>query len=328
MKLFPMIQKILIILATLSLSSAPTPAFDPFYLYGFDVPIQPTMIAQNTEASANPPDSVIRATAETIRPPHKKDPNDLGIVHTGKSGFIADVESAGVLYADHPHDVYPIASLTKLMTAIVVMESPTKLNGEITFQADDFDVQSRSFFRIGDKVARKDVMRAMLIGSVNEAAQAFSRSSGMREEDFIVHMNQKARELQLTSFVFADPTGLDAGNRGSAADVAALLTIAMRYPEIREAMNSANLTVTTTAQRSYQIEPTNLLLYSYLNKDPYQIVGSKTGSLPAAGFNLAQVTRNAYGHEVVVVLLGSDNHFSRYQDVKAMTSWAFDAYQW
>jgi D-alanyl-D-alanine carboxypeptidase len=134
--------------------------------------------------------------------------------------------------------------------------------------------------------------------------------------------------LGLNSLHFVDPTGLDEGNRGNAADIAALLTIAIRQAEIREAMQEPFVILTTKTARQYTIDSTNLLMSSYLNKAPYRIIGAKTGSLPNTGYNLAQVTSNGDGDEVVTVLLGSNNHFSRYSDVKALTAWAFDAYRW
>jgi D-alanyl-D-alanine carboxypeptidase len=82
------------------------------------------------------------------------------------------------------------------------------------------------------------------------------------------------------------------------------------------------------AKSSIHIPATNLLLKTYLNKDPYKIVAAKTGSLPEAGYCMAQLTKNAQGNEIVAVELGNDNHFSRYQDIKAMTAWAFETYQW
>jgi D-alanyl-D-alanine carboxypeptidase len=74
--------------------------------------------------------------------------------------------------------------------------------------------------------------------------------------------------------------------------------------------------------------PTNNLLSSYLNQDPYKIIVGKTGSLPEAGYCLGQVTRLPGGHEVIAVVLGSDNHFSRFQDVKALTGWAAETFRW
>ncbi|MFZ6014913.1 MAG: D-alanyl-D-alanine carboxypeptidase family protein [Patescibacteria group bacterium] len=315
-----MMGYLLSLLAVMSMAKAPSPEADPVFLYGGNIPIEFSLLKNNTKDSEN---VILRAEL-----PVKKDARDLGVAHTGQSAFVADVKSAGVLYAHKPHDVHSIASLTKLMTAMVALEANDNLEEEIVFVKEDFDPTVRSELRINDNITRDQVLSALLVGSVNEAANALARNSGMTREEFILRMNQKAREMGLQSLVFTEPTGLDAGNKGNAADVAGLLTAAIRNKDIYDRMQSDLIIITTKFGRQYKIDTTNLLRTSYLNQEPYRIIGAKTGSLPAAGYCLAQVTQNADGNQVVAVLLGSDNHFSRYQDVKALTAWAFDAYRW
>ena len=313
-----MLDYFLSLMAILAISPSPLPGFSPSQAYGQSVVIDP-VITQSVDSA-----SVDRVSS----PPRKFDKDNLGIKISGESAFVADVASGGVLFAKAPHDIRSIASLTKLMTAIVVLESEQGLDGDLSFVRSDFDYRSSTYFRINDTLDKKSALKAMLVGSVNEAAAAFARSSGISREEFVLLMNQKAKELHLNSFEFADPTGLDPGNKGSAADVAALITIAMRYPEIGEALNLPEIEVTTKEGRDYKVESTNLLLQSFLNEEPYTIMAAKTGSLPEAGYCLAQVTRDTEGHEIVAVMLGSDNHFSRFKDVKALTFWAFDSYIW
>jgi len=314
-----MLGNLLGLMAVMSLGPAPAPGLSPLYVYGQSVPINVNLAPRETPKTV---------TVAKPVPPKKKDADNLGLVTSGKSAFVADVASGGILYAKAPHQALPIASITKIMTALVVMESEARLNGDLTFDAGDFDHQGEAVFAAGDTISRKDALRAMLVGSVNAAANVFARTSGLTHEAFVARMNEKAKELKLMSMSFVDASGLDTGNKASAADVAALLTIALRNPDIRQIMNLPSVTVVTRAGKSYDVKTTNLLLDSFLNKDPYKVIGAKTGSLPDSGYNLAQVTRDGKGHEVVAVLLGSDNHFSRYRDVKALTSWAFDSYAW
>lgn len=311
-----MMNSLLAILAVLAMAPKPDLAIDPMRMYGLGTPVDSNLV------------QAAKIEKTVVLPPQKKDENNLGIQHSGKSAFVADVESAGVLYAHKPHDVYSIASLTKLMTAIVVLDLDVDLEERVTLVREDFDTQSRSTLRIGDSIPRRDLLNALMVGSVNEVGNAFARTSGVTYPEFIELMNNKAEELNLHSLRFTDPTGLDEGNLGSAADVAALLTIAVREPEIRQAMQKEFVILTTQTGRQYTINTTNLLMYSYLNKAPYKIIGAKTGSLPTTGYNLAQVTESPAGEQVVTVLLGSNNHFARYDDVKALTAWAFDAYIW
>lgn len=259
--------------------------------------------------------------------PIKKDPTRFGVVTTAASMFVADVGSGQVLYAKHPHDVVPIASLTKLMTAMVIMDQHPNFDETLTFLPEDFDGEGKAVFSSGDVITQREALQALLIGSVNAAGNALARSL-MGKEDFVKAMNVKAASLRLSSPVFIDPTGVDPQNRASAADVGAMLTNALSYPDIQAIVSRPSTSITTRAGKVYNIPSTNLLFDSFLSKQPYTIVGGKTGSLPQAGYCMAQVTRNAEGREIVVVGLGSDNHFSRFQDVKAMTAWVFDHYEW
>ena len=221
----------------------------------------------------------------------------------------------------------PIASLTKLMTAMVVLDGNPDLNATITFADEDFKGESTAVFAPGDTITIDQAMHALLIGSVNVAGNALARST-MGKDAFVAAMNQKAKDLKLASPVFVDPTGVDTLNRGNAADVAAMLSIAISYPEIRGIVSQPSVTVVTNEGKSVAIKSTNLLLDSFLNKKPYKILGAKTGSLPEAGYDMAQITQDGNGHSIVAVIIASPNHFSRFADMKAVTAWTFDTYQW
>jgi D-alanyl-D-alanine endopeptidase (penicillin-binding protein 7) len=262
-----------------------------------------------------------------VAAPKKKDPNRLGIETTSRAVFVADVKTGQVLYAKRPHDVLPIASLTKLMTAMVYMDTEPDLDAPITILAEDFADEGKGVFAIGDVMTQRQAFEALMIGSVNTAGNALARVS-LGKEAFVKAMNDKARALHLASPVFVEPTGLDPRNRASVADVAAMLSTALSYPTIRTITSKSQIVFQTQGGHSYKVDSTNLLLGTYLSQKPYQIIGAKTGSLPEAGYCMSQVTRDAAGHEIVVATLGSTNHFSRFEDVKAMTAWAFDAYTW
>lgn len=265
--------------------------------------------------------------ARLPEPPIKRRPESMGVGTSARSAFVADVATGHVLFAKKPHEVLSIASLTKLMTAMVVLDANLKMDESLTFAQEDMPIESRDVFAPGDTITRGDALRALLIGSVNEAGNLLARTT-MDREAFVKKMNEKAKALRLASPVFVDPTGLSSANKASAADVAAMLTIAMAYPELREMAAQPSVTVKTEAGKQVVIKSTNLLLNTFLNKTPYTVVGAKTGSLPEVGYNMAQITKDEKGHEIVAVELGSANHFSRYQDVKALTTWAFDVWEW
>jgi D-alanyl-D-alanine carboxypeptidase len=284
-------------------------------------PAQPQNAAfLNTFPQAQP---VVRPVAPT-----KKRPESLGVKTTAPTAFVADVASGSVLYAKDPHRVMPIASLTKLMTAMVFLDLKPDLSATVVMRNEDFDRESKAVFKVGEELTYGDLLKTMLVGSVNASAKALARAT-LGETEFIAAMNRKAAELGLKSPRFTDPSGLDAGNRASAADVAALISTAAGYKEIRDAAKLQEITVRgRRTNQPYVVKTTNLLIGGFLNKPPYSIVTAKTGSLPEAGYCMAQITSDADGHEVVAVQLGNDNHFARYQDIKSLTYWAFETYEW
>ena len=305
-------------LALMSFLHAPVDhVMTPVYLFGQDSPISMNWpLTNNLELAKNPK-----------RPPIKKDKNNFGIKTLAQSVFVADVDSGGILFAKNIHDKHSIASLTKIMTALVVLEHDPELKGNLVLVKDDFSPMVRNVFFVGDVISKKDALAAMLVGSVNELGAAFSRSSGMSQDDFIKEMNKKAKDLNLSSLSFFDATGLNPDNKGNAADVAALLTIALRDSRLKNILNKQKVVLRTELGKEYLVKSTNHLLTTFLNKDPYKIIGAKTGTLPEAGFCLAQVTQKD-NHQVVVVVLHDTDHFLRYKDVKALTYWAFDSYNW
>ncbi len=261
-------------------------------------------------------------------PPVKRRADSLGIKTTAPSAFVADVATGSVLFAKDAHRVMPIASLTKLMTAMVLLDSGIDLKKTVVMKDVDFDNESKGVFRIGEELTYNDLLKTMLVGSVNASASAIARAS-MGKEKFVAAMNAKSAELGLRSPHFVESTGLDPDNTASAADIAAMITKASSYPEIRDMARQPEVTVKgLKTGQNYTVKSTNILLGTFINRKPYSVVMAKTGSLPEAGYNMAQVTRNQDGHEIVAVELGNDNHFSRFQDIKALTYWAFDTYEW
>ncbi len=254
--------------------------------------------------------------------------DSVGVKTASQSAFVADVASGKVLYAKDPHRVRPIASLTKIMTAMVFLDSHPDLSQKVTVLEEDQDHQTKPVFPTGEILTLEQVLKTMLVGSVNSSANMLARVTG-GEEQFVKAMNQKAKDLDLKSPVFLDPSGLNPDNRANAADVAAMLSQALSYDKIREFSKMPEVEIATASTtKAFHVKSTNLLLTSYLNASPYRIVLAKTGTLPQAGFNMAQVTSNAQGHQIVAVELGSVNTFSRFQDIKMLTTWAFNAYQW
>ena len=268
------------------------------------------------------------AVEQAVLIPRRIDDTRISVETSSGHVFAADVSTGAVLISKGAHDVVSIASLTKLVTAMVVLDQGRDaLQEPVHFLLSDVKDDSHRTFNVGEEITRKQALQALLIGSVNSAGDALARET-MGRDQFIEAMNAKTRSLHLASPTFADPTGISKSNQASAADVAAILTTALSYPEIREITEMSRITVTGKSGEEYEIKSTNLLLASYLNTGSYHIVGAKTGSLPDAGYSMAQVTRNAKGHEIVVVELAGPDHFNRYVDIKLVTGWIFDTFTW
>lgn len=279
-------------------------------------------------ASLDVPSVVSRLETAGPAAPVKARGDSFGIATSAKSVIVADAGSGAVLYAKDAEVARPIASLTKLVSAMVLLDAGLNAEGVLPIQSGDIEPIGRHSFNAGESLNRGTAFRAWLAESVNEIANAFADAYPGGREAFVVKMNEKANILGLKQAVFVDPSGISSKNIASATDVARILRSAIAYPEIRDATRSGAFVAQTLEGRQVKIDPTNNLLSSYLNQPPYGIVAGKTGSLPEAGYCLGQVTRHPDGQQVITVVLGSADHFSRFQEVKALTGWAFETYHW
>ncbi|MBD3251163.1 hypothetical protein GF380_01685 [Candidatus Uhrbacteria bacterium] len=260
--------------------------------------------------------------------PTKVRTDSFGIETSADAVILVDVSSGAVLYGKQAEVAYPVASITKIMTAMVLLDQGYDPEGILTVASQDLESIGRHWYGDAEQLNRGEAFRAMLVQSVNELANAFAREYPGGRAAFVEAMNQKAYTLGLEHTFFTDPSGISPENRASALDVARMFRSAIAYPEIREVTQSGAFTMQTLGGRSVKLDPTNNLLTSYLNQDPYRVVAAKTGSLPEAGYCLGQVTTHPDGQQVISVVLGSDNHFGRFQELKALTAWAFDTFSW
>ncbi|HEU0051255.1 MAG TPA: serine hydrolase [Patescibacteria group bacterium] len=291
----------------------------------------------SVQAAKEPPATVLALNSLPVakytsssgaEPPEKKNADSFGVDITARAGAVLDVATGNFLFEKNANTAYPIASLTKLITIMTFLDQNPNLDDEVTIASQDNDPYEKAVFPAGERFTKRELLHAVLIGSVNAAAAALARSTGDHDA-FLRAMNEKARSLNMSHAQFFDPTGLDPRNKASAKDVALALRASLSYHEIRDATEQDEFDVTGRASgKPYHIKTTNLLLNSFLNKNPFRIVAGKTGSLPEAGFCLAQATRNDQGNQIIAVVLGSENHFARFQDVKSLTWWAFKNYSW
>ena len=233
--------------------------------------------------------------------------------------IVVNQKTGEVIYQKKADAKASIASLTKLMTAMVVLDSGMDLNKKITLTKADIDRVKRTTSRlpIGAKLSRYELLKAALISSDNRAAFALSRSYPSGRKGFINAMNVKAIQLGMQNSQFRDPTGLDKRNISTAKDLLKLVRAAYQYSVIRE--------LTTTPSESIKIgNKRNSIGFNNTNplvrKGVWDIGLSKTGFIREAGRCLVLQTV-IDGEPIIIVLLNSYGKLTRFADVKRIRTW-------
>jgi D-alanyl-D-alanine endopeptidase (penicillin-binding protein 7) len=234
------------------------------------------------------------------------------------SALVLDQSGQRVLYAKNVDWVVPIASLTKLMTALVVLDSGLPLDEPITISKDDRDglKGTRSRLAVGMAVTRDDLLRLALMASENRAAAALARAYPGGTSAFVAAMNRKAAELGMWSSRFVDGTGLSNGNVSSARDLSRLVGAAHRHPLIREYTTETQYTVRLANGRKMQFSNSNRLV----RNSGWDIGLSKTGYISEAGRCLVMQAQIA-ATPVIIVLLDSWGHLTRLGDANRIKKW-------
>ena len=233
--------------------------------------------------------------------------------------IVVNQNTGEIIYEKNADVRASIASLTKLMTAMVVLDSGLDLNKEIKLTKADIDRVKRTTSRlpIGTKLTKYELLKVALISSDNRAAFALSRSYPSGRKGFINAMNVKAIQLGMQNSQFRDPTGLDKRNISTAKDLLKLVRAAYQYPVIRD--------LTTTPSESIKIgRKRNSIGFNNTNplvrKGLWDIGLSKTGFIRESGRCLVlQTTIN--GEPIIIVLLNSYGKLTRFADVKRIRNW-------
>ena len=223
-----------------------------------------------------------------------------------------------VLYAKNVHAVVPIASLTKLMTALVVVESGQPLAESIAIDTEDVDdlKHTRSRLRIGTVLTRGDLLKLALMASENRAAAALARAHPGGKPAFVAAMNEKAAALGMPHTRFVDSTGLSSENVSTAVDLARLAAAAYRQPLIREYTTETSHTIALANGRQVQYGNSNRLV----NNTGWEIGLSKTGYLSEAGRCLVMQAKIST-RPVIIVLLDSWGKLTRIGDANRIKKW-------
>jgi D-alanyl-D-alanine endopeptidase (penicillin-binding protein 7) len=233
------------------------------------------------------------------------------------AAIIYNPETEQVLWQSNAQEERSIASITKVMTALVFVESGTPLETPVAIQRSDVYRASTTYLRKGNQVTAGDLLHLLLIGSDNAAARALARVSTHGAEGFIAQMNVKAAELGLATTHYADPSGLLAANVSSAYDMARLISIASRDDRLGSIMRMPSYTV-GTGKRAINVSSTNHLVRT----GEIDVRGGKTGFITRSGYCLATLLRvPETGQQVAVVVLGAKSNQGRFWETRHLFNW-------
>lgn len=241
------------------------------------------------------------------------DPLDLN----SSVALVVDQQTNEVLFSKNDSAVLPIASLTKLMTGLVVTDANLPLDELVTISSDDVDTVkgSRSRLAVGTTLTRLELMHLALMSSENRAAHALGRTFPGGLDQFVRLMNAKARELGMRDTRYVEPTGLSSLNQSSARDLATLVSVAYQRPLLRSLSTSPSHQL-ELGHRTLEYRNSNRLI-----RDPDWDIGlQKTGYISEAGRCLVMQARVA-GRQLIMVFLDATGKLGRAQDAERVRRW-------
>lgn len=222
------------------------------------------------------------------------------------------------VYQKNPTKRVPIASITKLMTAMVILDSGVSLEEPVTITDAEIDrlKNTSSRLAIGTTLSRRELLLLALMSSENRAAAALARSYPGGTQAFVARMNRKARSLGMSDTIYYDPTGLDVRNTSTANDLARMVRAAYGYPLIRAFSTTREHSITAANNRVLQYKNSNALVRS----GEWEINLQKTGYIQEAGRCL--VMHATVGTQpLIIVLLAAGGPSARVNDAKAIRTW-------
>ncbi|HSD52952.1 MAG TPA: D-alanyl-D-alanine endopeptidase [Burkholderiales bacterium] len=234
------------------------------------------------------------------------------------AALVIDAETGEILHAKNADAVVPIASITKLMTAMVTLDAGLALDEPITISADDAEAgqaKRRARLAVGASLARADLLQLALMASENRAAAALGRVYPGGTDAFVEAMNAKARELEMTGSRFVEPTGLSSENVSTAEDLAKLVRAAKGYALIAEYSTTPNAEFTIRGRRVAFVNTNGLV-----RGGSWEIGLSKTGFINAAGRCLVMQATVAT-RSLIIVLLDSVGKYTRIADANRIRHW-------
>ncbi len=286
------------------------------FLSGF-LTVQAAPAAQVKRSGVPAPASAAtdRRSAFAARPsrlPAQPRGNRLSSVVKSRIALVEDAHSSQVLLAKDVDRVVPIASITKLMTAIVVLDAKLPLDDTLTISEEDCDWEKRtpSRLKVGWSLSRKDMLHLALMSSENRAAAALSRYYPGGRPAFVAAMNAKAAKLEMKDTHFVNPNGLTTENVSTARDLVKLLQAAYQYPWIRKFCTDRDYTV-RIGKRRLQFVNSDRLVWS----PDWEVEIQKTGFINEAGHCLA-MRAHVDGRDLIMIFLDGYGTLTRFADAR------------
>jgi serine-type D-Ala-D-Ala endopeptidase (penicillin-binding protein 7) len=258
------------------------------------------------------------------RCPVRVDYTDIDI--SAKAAVVIDTESGSVLYAKEAAATLPIASITKLATALTFLDFNPGWDKTYRLKRSDWRPGGRDNIKSGEEATVKDLFYLSLVASDNTATMALVQTTGKSEEEFVAAMNKKMAGLGLTGAHFSDPVGLSPGNTATAMEIAQLAIVALGQEQIKKASMAASYDLAIGGKKR-RIYSTDSLLKEF-PQNGVVLQGGKTGFIKAAGYCFVGRFQNEQGREVIGVVLGSNTPTARFTEAKKLAYWSFASYLW
>lgn len=298
--------------------------------------------SQNFFAQQKTPEPIGLEILNPAKIPYKNDGKIQPVLLQDQSTAIwaIDMGTGKILYEKNAHRTQNIASISKLMTALIILENHD-MNEVVVFPEEAFiAIGSRADFYLYEKVTVKTLLETMMVASANDSAIALAIHHAGSEADFVKIMNTRAKELGLTSATFYGATGLDIfekpetydpltgkfegkvyGNEMSASDIAKLSKFVYAYPFIQQTAQKTEIQAFSADEAFFrEKDNTNQLLGTFLN-----VKGLKTGYTVLAQECVVTIGETVDGNDVMIVVLGSSDRFG---ETKKLLSWIYDSYTW
>lgn len=270
----------------------------------------------------------------TIEPPQPVKPQLPELIGEMKSGndftahgiIVKDVKTGMVMYRKNEYDKWPIASITKLMSSLVLLEkNPDWTTTTVVIGADSLDAHMYA----GDVYTLEELWYSALVGSSNKAILSLANALDWPMEAFVERMNQKALELGMTNTIFSDPTGINDTNVSSASDLALLLNEVLRHEKIQTALLTTEYNLYSEQRKQgHHMWNTDWLLLGWIPHNFTEFYGGKTGFINASGYNFTMRVGDGLSRLLDVVVLGTDKHEARFTEARDIAEWVFANYSW